>query len=85
MDLTKGHTMFRNRAVLVKLSKTPENETIGEVIDERLIEEKTDALLHSFEKFAIKAFGCLCIYVLVDTVRQVAVARASQPYPNEQI
>lgn len=71
--------MFKNRAVLVKLSKTNE-DAVDEHQDDRPIEEKAEAILKTLEKVAVKAFFGMCIYVMLDTHRQVAVARASNPY-----
>lgn len=76
--------MFRNRAVLVKLSKTKNNEVVDETVDARPIEVKADAILQSLKKVGWQAFGCVCVYVLLDTFRQVAVARAEQPYPTDE-
>ena len=70
--------MFKNRAILVKLDKT-NKDVVDEVKDARPIEEKAEAILHALEKVAIKAFVGVCIYVVLDTNRQVAVAKASNP------
>ena len=71
--------MFKNRAILVKLDKT-NKDAIEEHKDVRLIEEKTGAILSRFEKAALKVFAGVCIYVVLDTFRQVQVAKASQPH-----
>lgn len=75
--------MLRNRAVLVKLSKD-KDAAVEEHHDDRPIEEKTGAILRKFEKVGIKVFAGICVYVLLDTFRQVAVARAEQPYPTDE-
>jgi hypothetical protein len=75
--------MFRNRAVLVKLSKTPKDQIAEEPRDKRPVEDKVGAILKKLDKPALKVFGCVCVFVLLDTFRQVQVARAQQPYEPE--
>lgn len=72
--------MLGKREITVKLGKK-ENEdgNVDEPIDDRPIEEKTAAVLHVLEKVAIKAFAGVCIFVILDTHRRVAVAKASNP------
>lgn len=76
--------MFKNRAVLVKLQKDNKEVVVEEHHDVRPIEEKTGAILKKFEKVGLKVFVCIGAYVLLDTIRQVAVTRAEQPYPTEE-
>ena len=68
--------MFKNRSVTVKLDR-PTKDTVNEPHDNRPIEVKVAKVLQTFEKVAVKAFVGVCIYVVLDTHRQVAVARAS--------
>lgn len=80
--------MFKKRALIVKLDKAEPKNALAEDTDIRPIEIKagavTGTVLKKFEKVGWKVFGCVCVYVLLDTVRQVAVARASQPYPETE-
>lgn len=81
--------MLKKRALIVKLDKAePKNALADEDRDIRPIEVKagavTGTVLKKFEKVGWKVFGCVCVYVLLDTVRQVAVARANQPYPETE-
>jgi len=71
--------MFKNRSVTVKLDRPTKNDNVEEHHDNRPVEEKVAAVLRIFEKVAVKAFVGVCIYVALDTTRQVAVARASNP------
>lgn len=75
--------MLRNRAMKVTLEKQPKNATPVEPLDTRPIEDKTEAILKKSTKFGARVLAGVCIYVLADTIRQVAVARASQPYPTD--
>lgn len=80
--------MFKKRALVVRLDKAaPKNALAEDALDIRPIEVKAGAItgtvLKKFEKVGWKVFGCVCVYVLLDTARQVAVARASQPYEEE--
>lgn len=81
--------MFKKRSLVVRLDKAePQNALANDALDIRPIEVKaaavTGGVLKKFEKVGWKVFGCVCVYVLLDTVRQVAVARASQPYPETE-
>ena len=69
--------MFKNRSVTIKVDKPTRDCVVNEPKDDRPIEEKVTAVLRTFEKVAVKAFVGVCIYVMLDTNRQVAVARAS--------
>jgi len=71
--------MFKNRAVTVKIDRQTKNTVSEQPNDDRPIEEKAKAILQICEKVAVKAFVGVCIYVALDTHRQVAVARASNP------
>lgn len=73
--------MLRKRDITVKISKKggDENTTVDEPIDYRLIEERAAAVVHVLEQVAIKAFVGVCIFVILDTHRQVAIAKASNP------
>ena len=70
--------MFKNRKITVTVDKKNE-DPYSEVIDSISFEEKTEVILKKLEQVGKKVFLGICIYVLLDTKRQVAVARANQP------
>lgn len=76
-------SLLKNRSVNVKLQKDEKITTPIENPDIRPIEDKTGAVLKRFEKVGWKVFGCVCIYVLLDTFRQVQIARANEDYIPE--
>lgn len=71
--------MRRNRRFTLSVEKMPKDGEINEVIDDRPIEQKAEALLTTFERVGVKIFAGICIYVVLDTHRKVAVAKATYP------
>lgn len=71
--------MFKNREIKVTVDKKDKNKDDVESHDDRLIEEKTEAILKKVERVGFKVFGAFCVYVLLDTYRQVQVAKANRP------
>lgn len=70
--------MFKNRKLTVSVDKVNKKQT-EMVSDEESFEKKAEYVLHKLEGFAVKAFIGLCIYVVLDTQRQVAVAKTYNP------
>lgn len=76
--------MFKNRSVNVKLQKDEKTPATKTTTDTRSIEEKTGAILKPLGKFGFKVALCVGAYVLLDTFRQVSVARATIDYDQEE-
>lgn len=72
--------MFRNRELKVTLDKKDKNppEQDGNR-DNRRIEQKTEAILKKLERVGFKVALCIGGYVVLDTWRQVQVAKANNP------
>lgn len=67
--------MLRNRKIVVTLDKKDKDQTSGISI-EPTFERKTEVILRNLEGLGAKMFLGVCIYVILDTRRQVAVANA---------
>lgn len=74
--------MFKNRAITVTVDKKNKDELQEQPEDPAIFEHKADHILRKLEKIGTKVFVGVCIYVILDTVRQVAVAQTI--YPQEQ-
>ncbi len=73
--------MFRNRALIVKLDKSAKEKTPEAPSDPKDFENKAEIILHKLEALGTKLFIGVCIYVVLDTGRKVAVAKA-QNHPE---
>lgn len=71
--------MFKNREIKVSVDKKDKNADSESHRDNRPIEEKAEAILKKLEKYGIKVAFCVGGYVLLDTYRQVQVAKANRP------
>lgn len=69
----------RNVTVNVSRPTRERAETTEPIIDEIRSERRTDYVLSRTEEVALKVFAGVCVYVLLDTFRQVQVAKASNP------
>lgn len=70
--------MLKGRAVTIKLERpVPEGEVENKP-DNRSVEEKAEVVLYVIEKVASKIFMGMCVYILLDTRRQVAIAKAKR-------
>jgi hypothetical protein len=70
--------MFKNRTLTIRMEKRNKTETTDNPEADHF-EKKADTMLHRLEKTGIKVFAGICIFVLLDTYRQVKVAEASNP------
>lgn len=68
--------MFRKKKALVVLRANQEDVVPGAPQDTVSFEQKVDIVLHKLEKVGVKVFAGVCIYIVLDTMRQVAVAQA---------
>jgi hypothetical protein len=69
--------MFKNRQLTVKLDKRSESDAPEAAFDNVPFEAKTEVILRGLEGIGRKMFYGVCIYVLLDTRRQVAVAKVN--------
>lgn len=72
--------MFRNRKLTLKVEKANDEQTDG---SRQHFEKKTQIVLHELEAVAVKIFIGICAYVVIDTVRQVTVAKTIYQQPIE--
>lgn len=72
--------MFK-RQVTVRMEKkdTKASTPQDPFVNESLFERKADHILHALESTGAKMFLGVCVYVVLDTIRQVQVAKASNP------
>lgn len=68
--------MFKNRKLTVKVEKEKKNQIETITRETKTFEEKTEYVLNKLQRIGIKVFAGVCIYIALDTVRQVAVVRA---------
>lgn len=71
--------MFKNREISVQLKKTPTSESQEPTNTTEDLDEKADLVLHKVERLMVKVFIGIGLYVVLDTGRQVAVAKANKP------
>lgn len=70
--------MFRNRELKVTMDKKEKSQPeAGGYRDDRRIEVKTEAILKKFERVGLKIALCVGGYIILDTWRQVQVAKAN--------
>lgn len=75
--------MFKNRKLTVTVDKVRHDpEDLNDIlVNEELFEKKADAVLSRFEELGVKVFAGFCVYIILDTWRQVQVAKTM--YPQE--
>jgi hypothetical protein len=71
--------MFKNREISVQLKKTPEGGNQEPTNTTEDLDEKADLILHKVERLLLKVGIGIGLYVVLDTGRKVAVAKANQP------
>lgn len=76
--------MFKNRKITVTVDKKNTDQTPEEPSDPKAFEKNAKVVLRHLESIGKKAFVGVCIYVLLDTYRQVKVAKATDR-PDDQI
>lgn len=76
MRIIERIVMLKNRQLTVKLDKPNKVQTTETSCDPKAFERKVETVLHNLESIGAKMFLGVCIYVMLDTRRQVAVARA---------
>jgi hypothetical protein len=68
--------MFKNRKLTVSFDKQSKNATSENSYGTPEFEKKAEVILHRLESLGAKMFLGVCVYVMLDTHRQVAVERA---------
>ncbi len=68
--------MFKNRQITVKLDKKEKDQTSDNIKDPHVFERSVDIVAHKLEGLGAKMFLGVCVYILLDTHRQVAVEKA---------
>lgn len=68
--------MFKNRKLVVKVEKMNDGETVETLVDPRNFERNADIVMRKLESLGAKMFLGICVYIILDTRRQVAVANA---------
>lgn len=72
--------MLNKREITVKIGKKEAKDgEADEPKDETPIEDKVQNVVRVLEKFAFKGFACVCVFVALDTIRQIAIAKANKP------
>lgn len=69
--------MFKNRAITFKVIKMDKNKNEETLHIEKTFEGKTETIRHAIESLGAKMFLGVCVYILLDTHRQVSVAQAT--------
>lgn len=71
--------MFKNRKLTVTVDKLDKDQAPQAHQDPKSFERKTEVILSAVNSLGAKMFLGVCVYILLDTHRQVAVARANNP------
>lgn len=67
--------MFKKRKLVVSLDRQDKDGT-SEPLEPKQFEAKADYVIHKLEGIGGKVFLGFCVYILLDTYRQVQVANA---------
>lgn len=65
--------MFKNKELRVTLDK--KGTDVPTIQDEKTFEQKVKVVFHHVERIGVKLFVGVCVYVLLDTIRQVEVEK----------
>lgn len=77
----KGIIMFKNREFSLRVNKIADHKNTDET-ETKVLEDRV-ALAHTVVKDLVKTiFIGVCAFVVLDTARQVAIARNTQSYNN---
>ncbi len=68
--------MFNNRAITVRWVRQPVDNTPSEPHDPEDFEKRAEVILHKLEQIGIKVLMGVAVYIALDTLREVAVAKA---------
>jgi hypothetical protein len=71
--------MFKNRAITVTVDKSHKDQNQETPKDPQDFEKKAEFVLNKLGVVGTKVFAGVCIYVLLDTHRKVAIMKAMYP------
>jgi hypothetical protein len=71
--------MLGGRTVTLKLEKPGVEEGTEVHVEQISLEDRAELYLSIVERISVKLFTGLCVYVVLDTRRKVAIAKASRP------
>lgn len=71
--------MFKNRKLIVTMDKVDKDQFTEIIKDPQAFEKRTDIVVRKLESVGKKVFAGICIFVILDTYRQVKVAEAQNP------
>jgi hypothetical protein len=74
--------MFNKRGITIKVDPKDKDQTPPTPVDPEAFKKKAEFVLHKLERSGAKVFAGICIYVILDTRRKVAVAKAENPDYN---
>ena len=69
--------MLGKRALTVKVEKQEKTKDDKTIVDDHSFERKTYITVRALENLGAKMFLGVCVYILLDTHRQVKIAEAS--------
>lgn len=70
--------MFKNRQLKVVVEKKGKPQSVEEqLVETKTFEDKTDYVLAKLQGIGTRVFVGVCAYILLDTARQLAVAKAT--------
>lgn len=75
--------MFRNRKITVTVDKKDKDENAEITHDPMAFQKKAAFVLHKLENTGAKVFVGFCVYILLDTYRQVKVAETIYHQPEK--
>jgi hypothetical protein len=65
--------MFKKHEVRVSVNKKDPEVPADQ--DEKSFEQKVKVIFHQLDKIGVKVFAGICVYVLLDTYRQVEIEK----------
>lgn len=69
--------MFKNRKIVVTMDKVNNDQIPATPVDPEAFEKKTEIVLRKLERAGAKVFLGVCVYVMLDTHRSVAIVKAT--------
>lgn len=65
--------MFKNKELRIRMDK--KDSEVPTIQDEKSFERKVKIVFHHVEKIGVKIFVGVCVFVLLDTFRQVEIEK----------
>lgn len=79
MEPNERRNMLKGRKFTLTVEKPTVEPGTDDKRDDRPLEDKAELYLKILERVGVELLVGICIYVLLDTRRKVAVAKASNP------